>query len=350
MPLIVELTSNPVNLASFDVTCGTVSVGQAFLPRCIELMSGDILVPPNQLGGIRSAGQGMPRCRVFGQTRMSAPTKARSLQPIGSVVRPVVISQHALEATPRNSVGIADDAVVVAKPAGLPTIPGRDEPDSVLHLLGAQLGLPAAGNDDPRLRIVHRLDKFTSGVLLLAKNLSMQRCLSHQFQNNTVAKEYLALVSGRPPAAEGEIDAPLAPHPSTAKRMAIVRHGGRPARTLWRIEQTFREYTLLRVFPKTGKTHQIRVHLESIGLPLAIDPLYHPTTAPSERTGIYLSRFKRDYSPTHGEERNGPLIDRLTLHAEKLSFVDQGGQAVTIVAPMPKDFRATLNQLRRWAS
>jgi 23S rRNA pseudouridine955/2504/2580 synthase/23S rRNA pseudouridine1911/1915/1917 synthase len=241
----------------------------------------------------------------------------------------------------------SDDAVAVAKPAGLATIPGRDEPDSVLHLLGAQLGLPASGNADPRLRIVHRLDKFTSGVLLFAKNLAMQRCLSHQFQNNTVAKEYLALVSGRPPTQEGEIDAPLAPHPNSSKRMAIVRHGGRPARTLWRVEQSFREYTLLRVFPKTGKTHQIRVHLESIGLPLAIDPLYHPT-APGHVAGIFLSRFKRDYSPTAGETER-PLIDRLTLHAEKLSFVDQAGQVIAIVAPLPKDFRAVLNQLRRWA-
>jgi 23S rRNA pseudouridine1911/1915/1917 synthase len=241
----------------------------------------------------------------------------------------------------------SDDAIAVAKPAGLATIPGRDEPDSVLHHLGRQIDLPASGTADPRLRVVHRLDKETSGVLLFAKNADMQRHLSHQFQNNTISKEYLALVSGRPEAREGEIDAALAPHPATSKRMTVVTHGGRPARTLWKVEEFFRAYTLLRAFPRTGKTHQIRVHLESIGLPLAIDPVYH-APPPGTQAGIFLSRFKRGYSPTHGEEER-PLIDRLTLHAEKLLFLNRAGETVSIACPLPKDFRAVLNQLRRWA-
>jgi 23S rRNA pseudouridine955/2504/2580 synthase/23S rRNA pseudouridine1911/1915/1917 synthase len=239
-----------------------------------------------------------------------------------------------------------DDAIALAKPAGLATIPGRDEPGSVLHTLGAQIGLPASGTAEPRLRVVHRLDKETSGVLLFAKNIAAQRHLSEQFRNNTVSKEYLALVTGRPPQKEGEIDAPLARHPNSPKHMGIAAHGGRPARTLWKVEETFREYTLIRCFPKTGKTHQIRVHLFSIGLPLAIDPLYH-AAPPGKPAGIYLSRFKRDYSPTFGEPER-PLIDRLTLHAEKLSFLDREGKPVTITCALPKDFRAVLNQLRRW--
>ena len=88
------------------------------------------------------------------------------------------------------------------------------------------------------------------------------------------------------------------------------------------------------------------MHLESIGLPLAIDPLYH-AMPPGIPAGSFLSRFKRSYSPTRGEQER-PLIDRLTLHAEKLSFVDQQGQAVQITCELPKDFRAVLNQLRRW--
>ncbi|HET6251804.1 MAG TPA: RluA family pseudouridine synthase [Tepidisphaeraceae bacterium] len=239
-----------------------------------------------------------------------------------------------------------DDAVAVSKPAGLATIPGRDDPASVLHTLAGQLGLPASGTADPRLRVVHRLDKDTSGVLLFAKNIDMQRHLSRQFKDNAIAKEYLALVSGRPTEKEGEVDAPLARHPTSNKRMAIVTHGGRPARTLWKIEEVFRDYTLLRVFPKTGKTHQIRVHLHSIGLPLAIDPLYH-ATGPGRPAGIFLSRFKRAYSPTFGEEER-PLIDRLPLHAEKLTFLDRAGKPVTVSCELPKDFRAVLNQLRRW--
>jgi 23S rRNA pseudouridine955/2504/2580 synthase/23S rRNA pseudouridine1911/1915/1917 synthase len=239
-----------------------------------------------------------------------------------------------------------DDAIAVAKPAALATIPGRDEPASVLHHLAAQIGLLANGAADPRLRVVHRLDKDTSGVLLFAKNIEAQRHLSHQFQNNTISKEYLALVVGRPTEREGEVDAPLARHPSSIKHMAIVTHGGRPARTAWKVEEFFREYTLLRVFPKTGKTHQIRVHLQSIGLPLAIDPLYL-NPIPGRPPGIFLSRFKRGYSPTAGEEER-PLIDRLTLHAEKLTFLDRQGQPVSVACPLPKDMRAVLNQLRRW--
>ncbi|MDB5174486.1 MAG: ribosomal large subunit pseudouridine synthase [Phycisphaerales bacterium] len=242
----------------------------------------------------------------------------------------------------------SDDAVAVAKPAGLATIPGRGEKTCVLDHLAAQLGLPSSGAADPRLRVVHRLDKDTSGVLLFAKNIDAQRHLSHQFQNNTISKEYVALVSGRPPQTEGEIDAPLDRHPSSHKRMAVVAHGGRPARTLWRVEQTFREFTLLRVFPKTGKTHQIRVHLLSIGLPLAVDPLYN-APRPGAAPGIYLSNLKHDYRPTAGQPER-PLIDRLTLHAEKLSFVDRQGAAVEIVCPPPKDFRATVKQLGRWGN
>lgn len=239
------------------------------------------------------------------------------------------------------------DAIAVAKPAGLATIPGRDDPNSVLHALASQLGLPASGKADPRLRVVHRLDKETSGVLLLAKNVQMQQHISHQFQNNAIAKEYLALVVGRPPQKEGEVDAPLARHPSSPQRMAIVAHGGRPARTLWKLEESFRQFSLLRVFPKTGKTHQIRVHLASIGLPLAIDPLYN---APRGKAtgGLFLSQFKRDYRPTRDEPER-PLIARLTLHAERLTFRDRADQVIDVTCPLPKDFRATLNQMRRWA-
>lgn len=240
------------------------------------------------------------------------------------------------------------DAVAVAKPAGLATIPGRAETDSVLEQLAAQLALPAAGAADPRLRVVHRLDKGTSGVLLFAKNIEMQRHLSAQFQNNTVAKEYLALVAGRPTDNEGEIDAPLARHPTSPTRMAIAAHGGRPARTLWRIEQTFRDHTLLRVFPRTGKPHQIRVHLASIGLPLAIDPLYNPPPA-GRAAGIFLSAFKRDYRPRPGQPER-PLIERLTLHAHRLQFAARDGERIQIECPLPKDFRATITQLgKMWA-
>jgi 23S rRNA-/tRNA-specific pseudouridylate synthase len=119
--------------------------------------------------------------------------------------------------------------VAVNKPAGLATIPGRAESTSLIEELAEQLNLPWTGSADPRLRIVHRLDKETTGVLLLAKDLPTQRHFSHQFQNNLVKKEYLALVHGRPGQSDGLIDAPIAPDLRGSGRMTIPRHG-RPAR------------------------------------------------------------------------------------------------------------------------
>lgn len=239
----------------------------------------------------------------------------------------------------------SDDYVAINKPAGLATIPGRAETTSALEELAAQLQLPSSGTTDPRLRVVHRLDKDTSGVLIFAKHLDAQRHLSHQFQNNLVEKQYLALVIGRPKEREGEIDVPLAPHPADPKRMAVVKHGGRPARTLWKLEEVFRHYALLRVLPKTGKTHQIRVHLKHIALPLAIDPLYHPVP-PGTAPGIFLSSFKRGYRLSSTAER--PLIARLTLHAQQLSFRDRSDAPVRIEAPLPRDLRTILNMLRKY--
>jgi RluA family pseudouridine synthase len=189
--------------------------------------------------------------------------------------------------------------------------------------------------------VVHRIDKDTSGVLLFAKNSAAQRFLSHQFQNNTIRKEYVAIVAGKPTASEFEIDAPIGPHPTIPRKMAVLKHKGRPARTRAVVEKNFRDFALLRVFPQTGKTHQIRVHLASVGLPLAIDPLYNPRSGP-----LLLSQLKRNYRAKPGEEER-PLIARLTLHAHRLAFVHPNGQEIRIEAELPKDFRATINQLSR---
>lgn len=239
-----------------------------------------------------------------------------------------------------------DRLVAVHKPAALATIPGRGETDSVFEQLAALLNLPHKGDTDPRLRVVHRLDKDTSGVLLFAKDKDAQRHLSHQFQNNRIEKEYLAICVGRPAATSGTIDGPLCVNPNSKTRMMISEAHGRPARTDWRIEESFGDYQLVRAFPKTGKTHQIRVHLKSVGLPLAVDALYNPPR-PGGVPGIFLSKVKRDYSPTFGEEER-PLIGRLTLHAEKLAFENLDGQRVELVCEPPKDFRATVNQLRKF--
>ncbi|MBC7783711.1 MAG: RluA family pseudouridine synthase [Burkholderiales bacterium] len=240
------------------------------------------------------------------------------------------------------------DIVVINKPAHLAAIPGRGETDSVIERLSRNTGLPWKGKDDPRLRVVHRIDKDTTGVLLFAKHIGAQRHLSHQFQNNQIRKEYLALLIGKTVDDDGVIDAPLAPHPTARDRMSVSKQG-RPAITEWRVEKRMRRFTLVRVFPKTGKTHQIRVHFCHYGYPLAIDPLYNSaqSNAPAgSPIGIYLSQHKRHYRPTHGEEER-PLIARLTLHAHKLGFVHPNGQEMVIEAPVPKDLRATINQLSK---
>lgn len=238
----------------------------------------------------------------------------------------------------------ADGYVAIAKPPGLAVIPGRAEPTCAAAILAEQLGLPFGGEADPRLRLVHRIDKDTSGVVVFATSRAAQRHLSQQFQNNLVHKEYLAIVAGCPRDDHGLIDAPVGPHPARPGCMAVIR-SGRPARTEWRVEMRFRGFSLLRVMPRTGKTHQIRVHLRHIGLPLAVDPLYGPGGA--SPGGLYLSAFKRGYRPPAEGER--PLIGRLTLHAEKLRFAGLGGSDVELCAPWPKDFRAAVNMLGKYA-
>ncbi len=242
---------------------------------------------------------------------------------------------------------VYEDSALVAvnKPSGLASIPGRGEKDSALEQLARQLKLPMSGSEDPRIRVVHRLDKDTSGVLLFAKTIDAQRHLSHQFQNNWAVKEYLALVIGRPAEESGVIDAPIRPDKQRVGYMKVDKHGKR-ALTEWRVEETFRGLTLVRAMPKTGKTHQIRVHMQHMGHPLAVDPLYGPT-GEMYGQGIFLSRFKRNYRLGKWQEEK-PLIARLTLHAQKLTVKLPDGKELSLEAKMPKDFAATLKMLRKY--
>lgn len=252
------------------------------------------------------------------------------------------------------------DLVAINKPAGIASVPGAGAAAVASKLIATQLALPFKGEVDPRIRPVHRIDMDTSGVLLFAKHRLAQQALSEQFQNRRVEKTYLALVAGVPVEMSGEIDAPMRRNPSEPIRMEIHRVG-KPAITRWKILQRFRGFALLEVSPLTGRTHQIRVHLASIGHPLVVDPLYGMRQRPAHlnqtRTrddddeerpaGLYLSAFKRGYRES-GAER--PLISRLSLHAQRLELTHPNGSPLKLVADPPKDLRAAINALTKYAS
>lgn len=227
--------------------------------------------------------------------------------------------------------------LAIDKPAGVLVVPDRSGKGGLLRTLRQQLEL----SPDQDLRLVHRIDRETTGVLLLARSLDMQRGLVEQFQARKVSKTYLALVKGQPAADGGIIDQRIAESgkPGTMK----IDPSGKRAITRWRVKQRFYGYCLLECRPATGRTHQIRVHLQHIALPLAVDPLYGGSDS------LFLSQIKMSYKhSTRKEER--PLISRLTLHAASLRFTHpMTGDEMTIEAPVPKDLATAIKQLEKYA-
>jgi 23S rRNA pseudouridine1911/1915/1917 synthase len=209
--------------------------------------------------------------------------------------------------------------LVLNKPAGLVVHPGSGNwqgtmLNGLLHHHPPLAAIPRAG-------IVHRLDKDTSGLLVVAKTLPAQTDLVRQLQARTVARQYLALVHGRV-ARDGEVDAPIGRHQTQRTRMAISARG-RSARTRYRVVERYAQATLLECSLDTGRTHQIRVHLQSIGHPLVGDPVYRAGRSPAA----------------------GPLADfrRQALHACRLGLVHpHSGAAIRWEAPLPEDMRALL--------
>ena len=210
-----------------------------------------------------------------------------------------------------------DDLLVIDKPPGLVVHPGSGNWAGTM--LNALLHHAPGAEHLPRAGIVHRLDKDTSGLLVVAKNEATQLALVRQLQARTVKRTYLALARGRIDKP-GTVDAPIGRHPVQRTRMAVVA-SGKPAVTHFRVLEKFPGHTLLECRLETGRTHQIRVHLASLGHPL-------------EGDAVYAGRGPR-------------IFGRQALHAWKLAFVHPGsGKEVAFESGMPGDLRTLLEGLR----
>ena len=211
------------------------------------------------------------------------------------------------------------DIIVVNKPPGMTThpAPGNHSGTLVNALLGILPGL-TEGSGPERPGIVHRLDKDTSGLIVVAKNRRALEDLSDQFKARLVHKEYLALTQGHVHPEKGIIDAPVGRDDTHRKRMAITS-SGRPAQTTYQVKRYLGEYSLLTIKPETGRTHQIRVHLAGIGYPVVGDVTYG---------------------------RRSELVTRQFLHAYRLTLsLPATGERVSFTAPIPIDLKDALERL-----
>lgn len=169
-----------------------------------------------------------------------------------------------------------DDVVVVNKPAGMVVHPAAGNRHGTLAqgLMHHVKALVTAFDDPARPGIVHRLDKDTSGVIVAAKHPQALAELARQFKQRTTEKRYLAIVKGTLPRSHGTVDAPIGRDPHNRKRFAILEHGGKEAITAYRVLRHYHGYSFVSLSPKTGRTHQLRVHMASLGCPVVGDPLY----------------------------------------------------------------------------
>jgi 23S rRNA pseudouridine1911/1915/1917 synthase len=262
------------------------------------------------------------------------PVRANALVAAGSEVRLDVPAPIALDLAPAPDIHLDvvyedDDLLIVDKPAGLVVhpSPGHHDGDTLVNALLARAGGAEYGGiaGVARPGIVHRLDRDTSGLLMVAKHDAAQHSLMAQLKARRIRKTYQALVAGNVGAAVGRIEAPIGRDPKHRTRMAVVPDG-RASVTGYRVRERFAGWTLLELDLVTGRTHQIRVHLDGIGHPVAGDPVYGT-----------------------GTSRRGPEgLERLFLHAWRLELAAPGdGHLIRATAPLPAGLETVLDGLRR---
>jgi len=240
-------------------------------------------------------------------------------------IPPPVPSGLVAEDIPLDIIFENEDLVVVNKPAGMVVhpSPGHNSGTLVHAALGYIPELEGIGGEE-RPGIVHRLDKDTSGLIVIAKNERAHRWLQEQFKSRKVEKIYLALVDGRPPTPAGRVEAPIGRNTTHRKLMAVVPLAkGREAVSEYHTLESFPAHTLLEVHPLTGRTHQIRVHMAFLGCPVAADMVY-------------------------GKHKPTLELDRHFLHAYRLKVILPGGKQPRIFeAPLPQELQFVLDHLRQ---
>jgi 23S rRNA pseudouridine1911/1915/1917 synthase len=225
-----------------------------------------------------------------------------------------------------------DDLIALNKPSGLLSIPDREGKEiSLKNLLQEKYD---------QVFTVHRLDKNTSGLIVFAKNEDIHKHLSKQFEERQTEKIYVGLVIGSPTDKKGTIHLPIAEN-SVKRGMMIIHARGKESLTDYEVLEDFGIYSWIKFRIHTGRTHQIRVHMKHIGHPVACDELY------GDGKPVLLSSIKSKFKLSKKEDEERPLLNRLALHARILKFTDVRGKVFELEAPVPKDIRATLQQLEK---
>lgn len=217
------------------------------------------------------------------------------------------------------------DFMLINKPAFIATLEDRADPENLLAM---------ARRVEPNAQVGHRLDKETSGVLAIARNAEAYRHLSMQFEHRTVTKVYHAVVDGNQDLREVVVDARILKQNDGTVRLSAK---GKDARTTFSTLQVYRQHTLVECRPLTGRMHQIRIHLASLGAPITGDEMYGGRP-------FLISSIKRKFR-VKKDTQEQPLIKRMALHAFSLEFIGLDGTTIRGEAPYPKDFAALIRQL-----